>query len=99
LTIGLEGIQSFKQWLIACLVSFDADTMLVIENTGVYHRQLWSFCTKYNIPIHIGNAAHIKWSLGITRGKNDINASLMCVNRHQILSWVCMPSPQTQNCL
>lgn len=66
------GLKSFKAWLKAASVTFDDNSLLVIENTGVYHRQLWGFCSKYHLPIHIGNAAHIKWSLGITRGKNDV---------------------------
>ena len=66
------GLKSFKAWLKAAGVSLDENSLLVIENTGVYHRQLWSFCSKYNLPLHIGNAAHIKWSLGITRGKSDV---------------------------
>lgn len=66
------GLRLFKAWLKAARVTLDEKSLLVIENTGVYHRQLWSFCSKYNLPIHIGNAAHIKWSLGITRGKSDV---------------------------
>jgi len=66
------GMSAFKTWLKATGVSLDNNSLLVIENTGVYHRQLWSFCSKHNLPLHIGNAAHIKWSLGITRGKNDV---------------------------
>lgn len=58
---------------------FDDNTLLVIENTGVYHHLLWSFCSKKNLPIHIGNAAHIKWSFGIARGKNDkIDSQRLC---------------------
>lgn len=67
-----SGLKSFKAWLKVVGVSLDENSLLVIENTGVYHRQLWSFCSKYNLPLHIGNAAHIKWSLGITRGKSDV---------------------------
>ena len=53
--------------------------MLVIENTSIYHRRLWSFCNNKNIPIHIGNATHIKWSFGIARGKNDtIDSMRLC---------------------
>jgi transposase len=66
------GLKAFKAWLKAANVTLDDNSLLVIENTGVYHRQLWGFCSKYHLPIHIGNAAHIKWSLGITRGKNDV---------------------------
>ena len=53
--------------------------MLVIENTSIYHRRLWSFCNNKNIPILIGNATHIKWSFGIARGKNDtIDSMRLC---------------------
>lgn len=65
------GLKSFGRWLGTHGVSFDSDTLLVIENTGIYHRKLWEFCNKNQLPIHIGNAAHIKWSFGIARGKND----------------------------
>jgi transposase len=68
----IRGMNAFKSWLKATGVTLDNNSLLVIENTGVYHRLLWSFCSKHNLPLHIGNAAHIKWSLGITRGKNDV---------------------------
>ena len=35
------------------------------------HCLLWTFYNRINRQIHIGNAAHIKWSFGIARGKND----------------------------
>jgi transposase len=61
-------------------VSYDENSLLVIENTGVYHRLIWSFCSRHNLQLHIGNAAHIKWSLGITRGKNDvIDSKRLCM--------------------
>jgi transposase len=50
-----------------------------MENTGIYHRLLWSFCSNRGLPIHIGNAARIKWSFGIVRGKNDkIDSIRLC---------------------
>lgn len=74
-----SGLNSFGKWLKAHKVTFDENTILVIENTGLYHRLLWAFCNKINLQIHIGNAAHIKWSLDITRGKNDkIDAIRLC---------------------
>ena len=80
----LEGMKAFKKWLKANHVSMDQNTLLVIENTGVYHRLLWSFCSRHNLPIHIGNAAHIKWSLGITRGKSDeIDSKRLCTYCHK----------------
>ena len=66
------GMKAFKKWLKLQKVSYDENSLVVIENTGVYHRLIWSFCSTCNLQLHIGNAAHIKWSLGITRGKNDV---------------------------
>lgn len=76
----ISGLQAFKTWLKSTAVTFDENSLLVIENTGVYHRLIWSFCSKHNLQLHIGNAAHIKWSLGITRGKNDvIDSQRLCL--------------------
>ncbi len=78
-TNDAAGIKLFHKWLKFFKLSFDENTMLVIENTGIYHRLVWDFCTQKNIPIHIGNAAHIKWSFGIARGKNDkIDSQRLC---------------------
>lgn len=84
------GLKLFKAWLKTAKVTLDADSLLVIENTGVYHRALWSFCSKYNLPIHIGNAAHIKWSLGITRGKSDVIDSV------RLCQYCCKQSDELQ---
>lgn len=74
-----DGIKCYEKWLKSYKVSFDDKTLLVIENTGIYHRLLWAFCSKNNLPIHIGNAAHIKWSFGIARSKNDkIDSVRLC---------------------
>jgi transposase len=73
------GIKLFHKWLKLHKVSFDEHSMVVIENTGIYHRLIWGYCAKNNLPIHIGNAAHIKWSFGIARGKNDkIDSQRLC---------------------
>ena len=84
------GLKLFKAWLKLAKVTLDTDSLLVIENTGVYHRALWSFCSKYNLPIHIGNAAHIKWSLGITRGKSDVIDSV------RLCQYCCKQSDELQ---
>lgn len=65
-----SGLKSFGKWLTGHKVVL-ADTLVVIENTGIYHRLLWAWCNEKKLPVHIGNAAHIKWSFGIARGKND----------------------------
>lgn len=73
------GLRLFEKWLKGFGVVFDANSLVIIENTGIYHRLVWQFCSSKHLPIHIGNAAHIKWSLGITRGKSDkIDAQRLC---------------------
>ena len=67
-----QGLKSFLKWLLKAKVSLDINTLIVIENTGVYHRLIWKFCNDHSLPLHIGNATHIKWSFGIARGKNDV---------------------------
>lgn len=74
-----EGLLSFKKWCKNAGAKTMEQLFVVIENTGLYHRPIWQFCSKQNIVLHIGNAAHIKWSLGITRGKNDkIDSKRLC---------------------
>ncbi|HYD92302.1 MAG TPA: transposase, partial [Flavobacterium sp.] len=70
-----SGLKGLTQWLKGQGVHFDRSTLIVIENTGVYHRLIWEYCTEKGLSLHIGNAAALKWSLGITRGKNDVTDS------------------------
>lgn len=74
------GIKAFHKWLKTHQVPFNDNTLLVIENTGVYHRLIWQYCSDRNLPLHIGNAAEIKWSFGIVRSKNDrIDSERLCM--------------------
>lgn len=73
------GMKQLGKWLKKQQVSLDENSLLVIENTGVYHRLVWEYCSKHGLPLHIGNATHIKWSFGIARGKNDkIDSQRLC---------------------
>lgn len=73
------GMKAFDKWLRKLGVSFDSNSLLVIENTGVYHRLVWEYCSNKGLPLYIGNATHIKWSFGIARGKNDkIDSVRLC---------------------
>lgn len=75
----VEGIKALHQWLKKQSVTFDENSLLVIENTGIYHRLIWEYCSTHLLPIYIGNAAHIKWSFGIARGKSDqIDCKRLC---------------------
>lgn len=91
------GLRLFEKWLKASGVVFDTNSLVVIENTGIYHRLVWQFCSSKHLPIHIGNAAHIKWSLGITRGKSDkIDAQRLCTygyRHHEELQCTAALSP------
>lgn len=74
-----SGVEALDAWLCEHGVLFDHHSLLVIENTGVYHRRIWEYCTERGLPLHIGNAAAIKWSLGIARGKSDqIDSRRLC---------------------
>ncbi|WP_412466348.1 IS110 family transposase [Pedobacter sp. KLB.chiD] len=51
------GIKLFEKWLKSQKTTFNSGSLVVMENTGIYHRLIWSFCSRINLPIHIGNAA------------------------------------------
>lgn len=73
------GLNEFKKWLNNDAHFAKENCFIVIENTGVYHRQIASFCEAEKLFLHIGNAAHLKWSMGITRGKNDaVDSERLC---------------------
>lgn len=72
----LKGLAGFGKWIRSHGAKPGPEMLIVMENTGIYHRQLWGFCSKEGLPVHIGNAAQIKWSLGITRGKDDVTDSI-----------------------
>lgn len=76
---NIVGLKKFKTWLDEHNVSFDENSLLVIENTGIYHRPIWNFCTMHLLPVFIGNAADLKWSFGIARSKNDkVDSMRLC---------------------
>ncbi|MGJ1323945.1 IS110 family transposase [Sphingobacterium faecium] len=62
---NLDGLKLFQKWLRKNKVTMVSNSLLVIENTGIYHRLIWSFCGSIKLPIYIGNSAHIKWSFGL----------------------------------
>jgi transposase len=68
---ALAGLKQMQQWLSEMNIPLNAQTIVVIENTGIYHRLLWQFFSHLQVDLCIENAAQVKWSLGIARGKND----------------------------
>ena len=71
-----SGLKTFHRWLKDQGATQKEQILIVIENTGLYHRALWRFCSLKAISIHIGNATHIKKSWGIVRGKDDRTDSM-----------------------
>src|ERR1051326_8392131 len=65
------GLNQMKKWLTEMHIPLSHETIVVIENTGIYHRLLWQFFSSLQVDLCIENAAQVKWSLGIARGKND----------------------------
>src|SRR4051794_18982764 len=73
------GMKTLDKWLGKHQVPFDDNSLLIVENTGVYHRLIWGYCSHHGLPLHIGNATHIKYSFGIARGKNDkLDSQRLC---------------------
>lgn len=66
-----NGLSQLKKWLYEMHVPLSSQTIIVIENTGIYHRLLWQFCSSLQVDLCIENAAQVKWSMGIARAKND----------------------------
>lgn len=73
-----KGIKTFDKWLTTQGVdaSLRPQLLVVMENTGIYHRRLWQYCCQENLHATIGNAADIKWSMGLVRGKDDVTDSM-----------------------
>jgi transposase len=67
----IAGLRRMHKWLDELRVPLSTQTVVVIENTGIYHRLLWHFFSSLQVDLCIENAAQVKWSLGIARGKND----------------------------
>lgn len=65
------GLTAMQKWLREQKIPLSKQTIIVIENTGIYHRLLWQFFSRLKVDLCIENAAQVKWSLGIARGKND----------------------------
>lgn len=66
-----SGLHSMKEWLDRMGIPLSEQTIVVIENTGIYHRLLWQYFSSLGVDLCIENAAQVKWSLGIARGKSD----------------------------
>jgi len=48
-----------------------SETMICMENTGLYNQALCDYLLDAGFSVWVENATQIKWSLGIQRGKND----------------------------
>lgn len=73
-----KGLKAFDKWLTkeGVDIALRPQLLVVMENTGIYHRRLWQYCCQENLHATIGNAADIKWSMGLMRGKDDVTDSM-----------------------
>lgn len=76
---GKKGFIALHKWLQKAGVPFGEQALLVIENTGVYHRALMRWAGTQGLPLYIGNATGLHHSFGIVRGKDDrVDAERLC---------------------
>ena len=77
-TNDVRGIKALDKWLSSqgVTAALRPCLLVVMENTGIYHRRLWQYCSDKNLHATIGNAADIKWSFGLVRGKDDVTDSV-----------------------
>jgi transposase len=77
-TNDAQGIKALDKWLGSqgVTAALRPHLLVVMENTGIYHRRLWKYCSDKKLHATIGNAADIKWSFGLVRGKDDVTDSV-----------------------
>ncbi|RPD43372.1 IS110 family transposase [Paracnuella aquatica] len=74
-----KGFALLHKWLLKASVQLGGQALMVIENTGVYHRALMRWCHAAGLPLYIGNATGLHHSFGIVRGKDDrVDAERLC---------------------
>ena len=74
-----KGFALFDKWLRKAGVQLGEQALMVIENTGVYHRSLMRWCNTQGLPLYIGNATGLHHSFGVVRGKDDrVDAERLC---------------------
>jgi transposase len=71
-----EGFNSFLQFLSTNTVELTKETLICMEDTGIYCNQLLSFLKKYEMHIWVEMPLRINRSSGIERGTNDKLAAI-----------------------
>jgi transposase len=66
-----KGIAKIKKHLIEQGAEMTADTLVVMEHTGLYQRQLVSWLAESGVQICVEMPMRIKTSIGLRRGKTD----------------------------
>ena len=69
-TNNTKGYQTLLAWIKKHGAQID-QLLICLENTGIYHRNLVKFLQKHQAFVWVENAATIKWSGGLQRGKTD----------------------------
>jgi len=66
----LSGFQALGR-ILAESALHGTNTLICMENTGLYHQALADYLLDANFTVWVENPTQIKWSIGIQRGKND----------------------------
>ena len=69
-TNNTKGYQTMLAWIKKHGAQID-QLLICLENTGIYHRNSVKFLQKHQAFVWVENAATIKWSGGLQRGKTD----------------------------
>lgn len=78
-TNNLKGYRTLVAWCKKQEVKLD-QVLIVLENTGIYHRSLVDFLHSHQAFVWVENPVEIKWSIGLQRGKNDqVDAQRICL--------------------
>ena len=68
---NLKGFDELESWMGKNNFRF-TDCLICLENTGIYHRLLANYLLSKGALVWVESAVQIKWSMGIQRGKSDI---------------------------
>lgn len=67
-----KGFKKMLTWLVSTGVFNLTDALFCMEHTGIYTRELVEYLLIQEAKVWLESALHLKRSMGMTRGKNDI---------------------------
>jgi len=98
LEVKHQTIENKTQVIKSFLKKYSSENViLAMENTGRYNWNLYEVLENFNFKVYVISPLHLKKSIGLTRGKNDIiDALRICdfieKNHEQIPLWKACPA-------